>query len=237
MRYFPVISLVALCVNGTTKAGPVMAELRPTGQVMQETDTIKFDDNCTAIRQYPQIKGLKAKAAEKKLNEAFKTIMTVGKKLTVNDCPAKGDPEKYVYFNAFEVGRQAGSFLGMRFTVSFPGGTGRTIFDCRVFNLNTGSEVSLKSIWNKNSLVTLQERFKTALGSDFNDSFPEGLTEKTKSVKQEPFCLDKDGIVVLAAPTDKQYRVISLHDTELRKFFEKSPLINALQPAVPNRRK
>lgn len=207
-------------------------KIKPIGTLNARNEEQVFAENCKAIRVWPEISGLASKEIEKKLNDKFRKIISVGRKLKADDCPGEKvegiADEYYIYRNTYSIGAQKSDYLGIEFTIIFPGGSGRVINDCRIFNLKDASEVRLDKYLSKDSLKFAHKIFKERFKDREIDVMYEPDGFKSKS-QYSPFCLQKDGIYLLvnAFENNRDDR-LKLLPTDRKHLFKDSILVDQL---------
>jgi hypothetical protein len=87
-KYFLIFILFYFC-SSIYAADSESFKLKPEGSLYTRKEEQVFAKNCKAIRMWPEISGLASKEIEKKLNDKFRKIISVGRKLKAVDCPGE----------------------------------------------------------------------------------------------------------------------------------------------------
>jgi hypothetical protein len=230
-KYFLIFILFYFC-SSIYAADSESFKLKPEGSLYTRKEEQVFAKNCKAIRMWPEISGLASKEIEKKLNDKFRKIISVGRKLKAVDCPGEKvegiADENYLYKNTYFIGAQKGDYLGIEFTIFFPGGSGRVVNDCRIFNLKDASEVRLDKYLAKDSLKFAHKIFKERFKDREIDIKyePEGFKSKSQ---YSPFCLQKDGIYLLVNAFENiRDDRLKLLPSDRKHIFKDSILVDQL---------
>ena len=203
--------------------------LSPSGKIMPKEIAEAFRSNCRSTRIYPVIEGLPNSDAQSRLNATLKRLMSVGRKLKPADCPEVNSNELYEYHNSYFTGSQRGPYVGLQFSISFPGGSGRTLVDCHIFNLESGKEFSPLKEVRSDALKSIQEIAKQQK-IKFDSKFePEGLVDSRHGKTYSPFCLEADGVAVLLTNDGKfGARHIVIPENMYPKIFIEGAFLKAL---------
>ena len=245
MKHYLILTLCLFSYSSSSQAAELeKVPLKPAGLISKKYLRQEFAKNCKSEREYPIFSDLSSPEAAIKINEVAHKILTVGKKLAAKECPpetGEGSDENYAYLNSYLIGKQVGSFLGMSFHIVAPGGSNRYIQDCRIFNLDTGEEFNVRQYFKQDSLKMLQQIMDGSLTSDPQfDKLnmimePEGLTQQTLKEPLSPFCLKKEGLVVLKSPKGKLTRSVLLSADTIKKMFQPNPLTDLMLPQSEKR--
>jgi len=159
------------------------------GQVVAKQETQKRTPKCRAQRNWVEVEGIPEPEAQKLINGQIRKKITVGRKLKEEDCAGSEEEESYTYVNRVEVTGVWRRYLGTSTTVCFPGGTGRCVESCEIYDLATGKRDDLKKYVDP----AARARLETLLNQQAKaDDFPEGYLPL--KLKETAMCLRNDGI-------------------------------------------
>lgn len=230
MKKYLLLQLSALLIPSSYAfaADPKEFTLKPAGKIVILNEKETYSKNCRSTRSWPEISGLKSRTVQDKLNQKFKRILSVGRKLKASDCLPPDSNEDYTYSNEALIGAQKGDYIGVNFYIVFPGGSTRALRDCRVFDLTSGNEIHLKKFLNANAFKNGQQILKEGLPDQrISEEFePEGLNTNLEQ-KFSSLCLEKDGLR-LYKNFDAKWGGVLLKEADRDKIFKPSPVIDTI---------
>jgi hypothetical protein len=162
------------------------------GRLVTRVENQRRSPVCEATRTWVEVEGTGQPAAENLINTRIRKQITVGRQLKDDDCPGPEDEENYRYINRIEVSGIWHRFLGTRTTVCFPGGTGRCVLSCEVFDLQTGQHRDLKKFVDPRAQGALDRLLNQQAKAD---DFPSGYLPL--KAKESAICLENHGVVVV----------------------------------------
>jgi len=228
------ISIVAaslsLILIGASRL-PVRAEddapkqLRAGGRVLSKKDEQAIGKNCSAYREWIEVDGLPNAKAETLINGAIRRELTVGKKLTPEDCSDEGNTS---YINGATLSAARGKVIGVETSVYFGGGTGRGVTDCAVFDLTTGRRYNLKNFLTPTGKALVAKKYcdaflhheaddsdETSLSCGGYDAFESSLKNGLR------YCLGDKGVWALFGRADPvEGRGVLIADPEVAASFK-----------------
>jgi hypothetical protein len=185
------------------------------GRVVAKQETQKLTPACDAQRTWVEVEGLPDAEAGKRINRQIRKKITVGRKLKEEDCGGSEEEGGYTYLNRVEVTGVWRRFLGTNTTVCFPGGTGRCVESCEIYDLKTGKRDDLKQHVDpaaRAKLAALLNRQAKA------DDFPAGYLPI--DLKETAMCLEKDGIrIAFTNDSGGATTAITVARTQLARYF------------------
>jgi len=216
-----VISIPALAiflVASTAWSDPLTLPvvLPDGGRAVGKKETQRFNRNCRAERVWVEVEGTPNPEAENSINTQIRKKITVGHKLKKSDCD---EEEHYTYLNRVEMTGVWRRFLGVQTTVCFPGGTGRCVESCDIFDLQTGKRGDLKQHLAPAGRASLEKQLNDQAQSD---DFPSGYLPL--KLQEAVMCLSKNGITVRFindSGSDSTETLVSL--AQLPQFFRLPP--------------
>lgn len=202
------ISLASL-VHAQPESSPQVIHLANGVTIVTHHEKTVFSKSCKAERTWPELKGMNSRVLQKKLNDRFKKVLTVGKPLKAEDCVEDPQfPEDLVYFNSFEFGAQKENLIGIRYIILFPGGSTRSIQVCEIYNLRDGKEIHLAKQLKPEAVQKLDQLFDTP-----------NKPSETMKTRDSLFCLEKDGLRVMDTFDTKVMDEKTLSADQIKDFF------------------
>jgi hypothetical protein len=185
------------------------------GQVVAKKETQKRTPNCRAQRTWVEVEGLPEAEAAKHINGQIRKKITVGRKLKEEDCAGSEEEGGYTYVNRVEVTGVWRHYLGASTTVCFPGGTGRCVETCEVYDLKTGKRDDLKKYVDPAARAKLAELLNVQAKAD---ALPEGYLPL--NLKEAAICLRKDGIrIEFSNDSGSASTQITVARAEISRYF------------------
>jgi hypothetical protein len=123
----------------------------------------------------------------------------------------------------------------MRYSVYFPGGSGRIALICQIYDLTTGEEVDLLKLFKSSGLEAIRAyaaKNNLPMKSPYE---PEGLlpeNRKEYGKSKSPFCLEQKGLLVLKSMDGKFFdpdTQVYLTSALMEQVFTPSPVIDELK--------
>lgn len=194
-------------------------------QVVKWFEEQQVFPGCHAKRFWIEFENLPNPATALSINTRIRREITVGKTLKREDC-IEPEGEEYLFFNEVSLSGAWGSHVGTRTVVCFPGGTGRCVLSCAVYNLKTGKRHNLKKFLKKQTATELEKRINEGA---IHDDFPEGYLPL--AIEEATYCLQDEGIeAVNINDSGKATTSITIPAAEVSRFFE---LPSSLVEAIP----
>jgi hypothetical protein len=189
------------------------------GRAVAKSESQKVSEICDAERSWVEIEGIPQATAASKINNLIRRKISVGRKLKASDCPNPEDGETYRYFNRVEVSGVWRRYLGTITTICFPGGTGRCVVSCELFDLQTGQRGDLKKYINPAERADLGKLLNKQAEAD---EFPAGYLPIDP--KEAAVCLEKDGIRVrFTNDSGSATTSIAIGIPEISRYFRLPP--------------
>jgi hypothetical protein len=190
-------------------------QLPDGGQVVSKFENQVLSKACRAKREWVEVVGIPEPTAARLINAHIRKEITVGRKLRDANCPGPEDDETYEYMNSVEVSGVWHRFLGTQTNICFPGGTGRCVLSCEVFDLQTGHRDDL----NRHVESSARRALDALLNKQAEtDKFPIGYLP-LKS-KEAAICLDSKGIrVVYVNDSGSATTSVTIDPAQISKYF------------------
>jgi hypothetical protein len=224
-------SIVAISLCLALTAASVRAEddapvqLRAGGRVLSRTDEQAIGKNCSAYRAWIEVEGLPNAKAESLINSAIRRELTVGKKLTTEDCSGEGSIS---YINGATLSAARDKAIGVEISVYFGGGTGRGVTDCAVFDLATGRRYNLKNFLTPTGRALVAQKYcdaflhrkaddsdETSLSCGGYNAFEQSLDNGLR------YCLGESGVWALFGQANPvEGRGVLISDSEIEASFK-----------------
>jgi hypothetical protein len=185
------------------------------GRVVEKKETQELSPKCSAIRTWVEVEGVPETTPAKLINDQIRKKITVGRPLKESNCAGSDDEEDYTYSNSVEATGLWSRFLGTTTMVCFPGGTGRCVQSCEVYDLQTGKRDDLKKYVDPAARAKLEKLLNKQANAD---GFPGGYLPL--KLKETAMCLTNEGIrISFINDSGRASTEITVSLSELSQYF------------------
>jgi hypothetical protein len=219
------LTLIGACWLPVQAEDGAPVQLRAGGRILSKKDEQSIGENCSAHREWIEVDGLPNARAASLINAAIRRELTVGKKLTAEDCSDEG---KASYINGATLSAARDKAIGVEMSVYFGGGTGRVVTDCAVFDLTTGRRYNLKNFLTPTGKAMVAQKYcdaflhrnaddsdETSLSCGGYNAFEQSLNSGLR------YCLGESGVWALFGQANPvEGRGVLISDSEVEASFK-----------------